>query len=125
MRQQEMTAMPVKQIEATVIVGLLSKKCKGKGICSIILGSPEIHQKQCTYVPVLLSLVDGRLLLSFQKNQVKKCTRRKLFSHPFFVIGEAYLLPPEISRLLSINTYLIEPGQYQIEEKTHYWNIKL
>jgi hypothetical protein len=120
-----MTAMPVKQIEATVIVGLLSKKCKGKGICSIILGSPEIHQKRCTYAPILLSLVDGRLLLSFQKNQIKTCTRRKLFSHPFFVVGEAYILPPEISKLLSVSTYHIEPGQYPIEEKTHQWNVKL
>lgn len=119
----EFIEIPEKQIEATVILGLISKKCKGKGICSITMEYPDLKNRPCSYVSALLSYSDSKLTISVIKAAVKNCTRLAFFSSDFFEVEEAFMVPSAVSNLLDMEDYTIAPGRYPIQETKRYWTI--
>jgi len=117
------TGITKKQIEATVVLGLISRKCRGKGICSITMESPDLKNQPCNHVSALLSRTDSKLTISVIKAVVKNCTRLAFFSSDFFEVEEAFVVPQVVSNLLSMEDYTIAPGRYRIHETKRYWTI--
>lgn len=112
--------LPKKQVEvrATIRFGIITKQCKGKGICSVTVDGPDFKAQDCGYAQATISRCANNMLsIQFDKISMSPWTQKRYFSSSTFTIEEAYCLPQSITKLLEIkdNTY-IDVGEYRIDE---------
>jgi hypothetical protein len=119
--------LPVSDIRATIILGQLSQKCKGKGICSITLDSPEAKNHPSNMVNAILSFdhTSNQLTIHFTKSSIKACTQKAYFNSDFFEVKEPFELTGEILNRFSLEQYHIDTGQYRITELDQYYTIRI
>lgn len=111
------------KVHATIRFGIITKQCKGKGICTVTVDGPDMANEQCNQVKAILSCSGPNLTISIAKANIRSCTRREFFSSDFFEVEEAFIVPPGVSNLLGIEDYIVAPGRYRIQETRRYWKI--
>lgn len=105
------------QVMTVTILGLITKKCKGRGICAVGIDPPLDQFDACHLVRTHISLnEDGTLSFHFMKAFCKDCTINKYFSQDTFEMEEAFSMPSEITHLLGLNRFLIDAGEYKLFE---------
>lgn len=113
------------KVHAIIRFGIITRQCKGKGICSVTVDGPDMENEQCNYAKAILSYSDPNLTISIVKASVESCTRMEFFSSNFFEVEEAFVIPSVVSNLLGIEEHTIAPGRYRIQETRRYWKIDL
>lgn len=111
-------------IKAHVVLGLITKKCEGKGICAIILDPPLERLNNCNQVVVTIGLKkDDYLVFNFFKDSLKACTEEKHFNSNKFKIEESFTIPTEVQQVLKIKKTTILPGEYRIIDQAKSYQI--
>ncbi|GAB5551959.1 MAG: hypothetical protein Sapg2KO_15500 [Saprospiraceae bacterium] len=105
------------QVMTVTILGLITKKCEGRGICAVGIDPPLDQFDACHEVRTKISLnEDGALSFHFIKASCKDCTINKYFSQDTFTIEEAFSMPADITHLLGLDNFLIDAGEYELFE---------
>lgn len=113
-------------IAATIKFGIITEQCKGKGICSITTDGPDFKAAiQCNNAKAIIHTEpNNSLTISFEKSSMNEYTRKKYFGLGLFEVTEAFTVPPSILTPLILNHYLIDTGEYKVQETELYFKVK-
>ena len=117
------------QLLIEVEFGVPSRQCVNYGICRIELaqgpGRPKSSGcKQCGGLALAFTPEEGLLELAFLRSSLSEQTQRQHFGKGFFLIEEAFPLPPFLYRKLEMPTAAIACGQYAVLESGPFLNIQ-
>ncbi len=105
-------------ITAHVILGKVSKKCKGLGICSITLEPPLNCSSGSASYQISIQLAHtGKLKFVFPKTSMSESSIYTFFGNDQFKVGEHFLVPDQIAAAFGLPAFLITAGEYPIENK--------
>lgn len=97
---------------AEVVFGQMTKKCVGAGICKIMLYRGRKRPPGCGSAIGVFSVEAAGLMLKFQKHRICPKVRDRLFSKPYFEMGEAFVLPEDLCTRLGIEALVIPKGKF-------------
>lgn len=109
-------------LKAEVVLGVLSKKCNGYGICKInILASVT---KGCNAVPLLIDQKwENCIRFRFKKNQICSAVEKRFFSKGVFLVQEDFELPSFVSTHFSLANNKVLKGQYPVQRDNFYYTV--
>jgi hypothetical protein len=112
-------------IEAHVILGELSKKCKGMGVCSITLEPPLKNTTGQPPIQIRIqSTHNKQLKFIFQKKMMSQWSISNFFGSDYFKVGETFKVPENVLAQLGLPAFSIMEGQYPIEEEAELFIIE-
>jgi len=116
-------------IVGQVILGEISKRCKGAGICKVLVdfSKPILTDMYCQRHRAQATITkesEDKLLFSFEKNSMSQETTENFFSTSKFVMKTSYLIEQEISKKFSMKRGLIREGDYIIHENSLCFDVK-
>ncbi|MEM1327483.1 MAG: hypothetical protein AAGI23_16090 [Bacteroidota bacterium] len=105
-------------LQAEVIFGLLSKKCKGRGICRIITDEDRsLAYSTCGKAEVRIEwTTTDRIRFCIKKNSMSTYTKETHFNSSFFRMEEDFDFPKQTIVRLGQQQYRIRAGYYRIRE---------
>ena len=111
-------------VKASVVLGVITKQCKGKGICAVIMDPPLDQVPECNHIEAMIRLhPDHTLSFRFQKSSFQPCTYEKYFNDRFFEVEETFMMPLEILQHLAIEEFSISAGQYLLVEDKYSYQV--
>ena len=103
------------EIATYVRIGMLSKKCKGFGICEI-QALPENYQEKTAYKQVVCNIskiTDDSLVFSFFPDTMSAEQEKYYFDRSDFTLGEDFVMSNNITRALDLESFLLKRGSYK------------
>ena len=116
-------------IVGQVILGEISKKCQGAGICKVLVDMEKLvlNNEYCQKYQGTAKITkehEDRLVFAFDKSSMSEETIAQFFTKPKFVVGTSYLLDQEICKQLDMNKGLIRKGEYIIHDHASIFEIR-
>ncbi|NJL73751.1 MAG: hypothetical protein HC892_00660 [Saprospiraceae bacterium] len=116
-------------IVGQVILGEISKKCQGAGICKVLVDMEKLvlssgYCQKYQGKAKITKEYEDRLVFAFDKSSMSEETIARFFSKPKFVVGTSYLLDQEICRQLDVKKGLIREGEYIIHDHASTFEIR-
>ncbi len=109
-----------KRIQANVVLGVLSKKCKGMGICTISTHTPSDDSGS---IPAVFHLIEDEIAITFEKSALSSQNEQTYFGSAYFQLEENVVLPPAVIQQLELTPRQLKAGFYRIEEKRHNYTV--
>ncbi len=107
------------EIRAKVIFGLPSLKCKGMGICRVIIPPGPLDErypaKDSSFVSISIDNYK-RLRFKFLKDSVNHHFKAYVLHSERFLLREPLALPPSIVEDFDLDYHFIPKGNYGVEE---------
>ena len=111
---------PLHGIEAEVILGSLSRKCSGHGICKVILiaRSSSMKTSKCVPVSALIDISTEWITFNFRIENMPEILKRKHFNTSFFYVEEDSMI-----EIFDGMVLYIKQGKYPKQDRTHFYTI--
>ncbi len=103
------------EIATYIRIGMLSKRCKGFGICEVQALAKSNYLGQEVYKKVVCHITrinDSELIFSFFPRTMSSSDHVFYFGNSNFVVGEDFELRGEVARELGIHNFTIKRGDY-------------
>jgi hypothetical protein len=109
------------------VYGLISRDCKGMGICKINVVKLENHQPStsgCGSSLAYLTLEKAVLSLDFLRETISKEQFALRFAEGNFYLEEPFFLPSELAALLGLSKACLAEGKHPIRYSEDYISIE-
>lgn len=113
-----------RQMEMEVVFGTPSKNCDGAGVCMLMHRLPKIPDIRCPHAPAIIHCSPGReLIFRFRETDLDGVEVQTYFKQDFFLVEEAFRLPPSLVRKWNIPVRFIQPGRYPLIKFYREWRL--
>ena len=113
-----------RQMEMEVVFGTPSKNCDGAGVCMLIHRLPKSLDIRCPHAPAIIHCSPGReLIFRFRKNDLNGLAIQAYFTSEYFLVEEAFRIPPSLVRKWNLPVRWIQPGRYPIAKFYREWRV--
>lgn len=104
-------------LHTDVTLGVLTRKCKGMGICSVTLDAKNDEERSGNAVKATLQTTNNqRIDFIFERKSLSESIFNRYFSKGIFTVEEAFIIPQEVLTPLQLTAFTIEIGTYPIKE---------
>lgn len=113
---------PELSLQAEVVLGVLSKDCRGLGICKIV--PTNTLTRKCSVTTARLEkLSDERLRFSFDAGSICKVLLCRQFLRGKFTMEEDFTLPEFVLTGLELERNVISRGDYPVLNRWGHYHV--
>ncbi|MCB9082056.1 MAG: hypothetical protein H6555_10135 [Lewinellaceae bacterium] len=112
-----------REIAANIVFGILSRKCRGEGICSIRPYRSVNNKENARQVHVFITRKGDQLMFRLSPDDLSRSLYQKISSLSRFTLTEPVALPDWLIRALAWPRHCLPAGSYPVVCGKTNWTI--